>query len=383
MPGYEVIGNLEKKYLNEIFTKSGGVLFRHGFEKLRKNIFRVKKFEKGFGKHFNSKYSHSTTSGTAALRIALASLGIGKGDEVITQCFTFVATVEAIIESGATPVCTEIDKSLNMCPKDLIKKINSKTKAIIVVHMLGVAADLEKIKKICNKKNIFIIEDTAWGIGAKIRKNYLGTIGDVGTFSFDHAKTLTTGEGGMIVYKRKKMYNKGLAWHDHGHENNPKFPRYEDTRKSSGFNFRMSELQAAVGLAQLKKFNKIFQTHQKNKKKISNAIKKIDYLELREKPKNSTDASEALVIIFKNSKLAKFYSKKLKMNGINTKILPEALTWHFAKYWSHMRELKKRQKLTFNTSHNILKRCVSLPIMYKMEKQIPIKIYKILSSKMK
>ncbi len=112
MPGFEVIGNLEQKYLNAIFTKSGGVLFRHGFEKLRKNIFRVKKFEKGFGKHFNSKYSHSTTSGTAALRIALASLGIGKGDEVITQCFTFVATVEAIIESGATPVCTEIDKSL-------------------------------------------------------------------------------------------------------------------------------------------------------------------------------------------------------------------------------------------------------------------------------
>ena len=111
MPGYEVIGNLEKKYLNEIFTKSGGVLFRHGFEKLRNNIFRVKQFERSFGKKFNSKYSHSSTSGTAALRIALASLGIGKGDEVITQCFTFVATVEAIIESGATPVCTEINKS--------------------------------------------------------------------------------------------------------------------------------------------------------------------------------------------------------------------------------------------------------------------------------
>ena len=132
-----------------------------------------------------------------------------------------------------------------MCPDDLLKKINNKTKAVIVVHMLGIAANLEKIKKICNKKKIFIIEDTAWGIGAKIKKNYLGTIGDVGTFSFDHAKTLTTGEGGMVVYKNKKTYLMGLAWHDHGHDNNPKLPRYEDTRKSSGFNFRMNELQAA------------------------------------------------------------------------------------------------------------------------------------------
>ena len=205
----------------------------------------------------------------------------------------------------------------------------------------------------------------------------------MGTFSFDHAKTLTTGEGGMVVYKNKKTYLKGLAWHDHGHDNNPKLPRYEDTRKSSGFNFRMNELQAAVGLAQISKFDKIFETHQKNKIKILNALKKIDYLEFREMPNNSTDASESLVVIFKNAKLAKFYSKKLKLIGINTKILPEALKWHFAKYWGHMKELKHRQKLTFKKSYDILKRSISLPIMYNMEKQIPAKIYKVLSIKLK
>ena len=123
-------------------------------------------------KKFNSKYALGVTSGTSALRVALACKKIGKGDEVITQSFTFVATVEAIVESGAKPICTEIDSTLNMCVKDLKKKITKKTKAVIVVHMLGTSADLSEIKKICKKNNIILIEDTAWGIGAKYQKSF-------------------------------------------------------------------------------------------------------------------------------------------------------------------------------------------------------------------
>ena len=149
MPGYEVIGKLEKNYVNQIFTKSNGVLFSQGFNKLRKNIFRVKKFEKKFKSFIGANYAHSASSGTAALRIALASLGVGKGDEVITQCFTFVATVESIVESGATPVCTEINDTLNMCPTDLEKKITKKTKAVIVVHYASCSSRCTK-----NKKNL-------------------------------------------------------------------------------------------------------------------------------------------------------------------------------------------------------------------------------------
>ncbi|MDC0853506.1 aminotransferase class V-fold PLP-dependent enzyme [Candidatus Pelagibacter sp.] len=379
MPGYEVIGKLEKKYVNQIFTKSNGVLFSQGFNKLRKNIFRVKKFETKFKSFIRANYAHSASSGTAALRIALASLGVGKDDEVITQCFTFVATVESIVESGATPVCTEINDTLNMCPIDLEKKITKKTKAVIVVHMLGVPADVQKIKKICKKKNLYLIEDTAWGLGAKIKNKFLGTIGDIGTFSFDFAKSLTTGEGGMVVYNKKSHFKKGLAWHDHGHENNPKFPRYKDTRKSSGFNFRMSELQAAVGLAQLKKFDDIFKKHNENKKKIIKLLKKIKYMGFRKHPQNSTDASESLIINFKNKKIAETVAKKLQKESINTKILPEALTWHFAKYWSHIESLKKRQKLEFDKSYQILKKSLSLPIFYKMKNNLPAKIFEIIS----
>jgi 8-amino-3,8-dideoxy-alpha-D-manno-octulosonate transaminase len=195
MPGFELI---DKKELNEIknIFNNGSVLFRHGFERLRKNIYKVRRFEENFKKKIKSKYSLAVTSGTSALRVALEVLDLKPNDEVITQCFTFVATVEAIIESGAKPVCTDVDKTLNMDPNDLKKRITKNTKVVIAVHMLGTPARLDEIKKICKKNNIILIEDTAWGCGGKYKDKYLGTIGRMGTFSFDFAKSLTTGEEG-------------------------------------------------------------------------------------------------------------------------------------------------------------------------------------------
>ena len=371
MPGFEVIDKKELKEISSIFHKGGGVLFRQGFENLRNDSFKVNEFEQDFKKKFNSKYALGVTSGTSALRVALACKKIGKGDEVITQSFTFVATVEAIVESGAKPICTEIDSTLNMCVKDLKKKITKKTKAVIVVHMLGTSADLSEIKKICKKNNIILIEDTAWGIGAKYQKSFLGNFGDIGTYSFDFAKTLTTGEGGMIVFKKKKDYLFAKAWHDHGHENNPKFPRWEDTRKSSGFNFRMNELQGAVGIVQLKKFKKLFNIQNKNRNKIIKKIRLIKDIVIRKKPKNSTEAPEALIFSFKTSKLSKKFRHKFLKKGYSTKILPEAITWHFSGSWSHIKELELKKNDNFKKSKEILDKCVAIPIQYKMKKNFP------------
>ena len=377
MPGFEVINFKEEDSLKKIFSEGKGVLFRHGFEKLRGKSYQVRDFEKNFSKKFKSKYSLAVTSGTAALRIALASCGIKSKDEIITQSFTFVATVEAIVESGAKPICTEIDDTLNMCPFDLEKKITKKTKAVIVVHMLGVPANLSEIKKICKKHKLILIEDTAWGIGGKFKKNFLGTVGDIGTFSFDFAKTITTGEGGMIVFKDKNLYLKAKAWHDHGHENNPRVPRWEDTRKSSGFNFRMSELQGAVGLAQLKKFNEIFDRHKKNKNLILKKIKNFNNFKIRQIPKYCKEASESLILIMRSSNDAKKFRKMFLKKGYSTKILPEATSWHFAGQWEHIKELKiKKNKLI--RSERILSKCVSIPIFYKMKKNFPEIIYNIL-----
>ena len=385
MPGYELINQKEYQQISTIFKKSK-TLFRMGFEKQRKGIFKVNEFEKKFSSKLQSKYALAVTSGTAALRVALATLDLKDGDEVITQSFTFVATIEAIVESRAVPVCTEINDSLNMDPKDLIKKITKKTKAVIVVHMLGVPAQIDLIKKICQKYNLILIEDTAWGCGAKFKGKYLGTWGEMGAFSFDFAKTITTGEGGMILFNSKKKFLSAKAWHDHGHENNPKVPRWEDTRKGSGFNYRMTEMQAAVGLAQLSKLDYIIKKQRENHDKIWNKINKIPKIKKRSYPKLSFISADALIFFVKSKKLALKCRKMLLKKKISTKILPEAYTWHFAREFTHIKSLFKKHrnlKKSFQTSHSLLQKAVSLPIFVKMEKSKILQIEKALISALK
>ena len=156
MGGAELIGTEEQEAVSEVIGR--GVLFRYGFNEKRKNIFTVLDFEAQFCKYMGCTYALGVSSGSAALRVALAALGIKHGDEVITQSFTFVATIESILEAGGVPVLTEVDKSLNMDPKDLEGKITAKTRAIIPVHMLGVPARLDEIMAIARKKNIPILE---------------------------------------------------------------------------------------------------------------------------------------------------------------------------------------------------------------------------------
>ena len=206
MPGFELIGNKELNNIKEIFKKSNGVLFAHGFDKLRKNIFRVRKFENEISKFFGSKYVQCVSSGTAAIKIALKSAGVKYNDEVITQGFNFIATIEAIVDCGAKPVITGINDDLNLDLNHLKKLVTKKTKAIILVHMLGYSGEIDKIKSFCKKKKIVLIEDNCEAVGGKYKKKYLGTIGDIGIFSFDFGKNITTGEGGCILTNDKKKY---------------------------------------------------------------------------------------------------------------------------------------------------------------------------------
>ena len=289
MPGFELIGKEEYKEIQDLFENSG-ILFRHGFDAMRNDIYKVRDFEKKFSKKLGVADSLAVSSGTAALKVALEAIGVGKGDEVITQAFTFVATVESIVEAGAKPVIANIDKTLNINPQDLEAKITNKTKAVIVVHMLGIPSDMSSVMKIAKKHNLKVIEDTAWGCGGKYDDQYLGTIGDLGTFSFDFAKTITTGEGGMVIAKDPLILEAAKAYHDHGHENNPSLPRWEDSRSRSGFNYRMTEMQGAVGLAQLEKLDEIIASHQRNKETIIQKIKELP-ISFRSKPMSFKDTS--------------------------------------------------------------------------------------------
>lgn len=377
MPGYEVIGSEEFEEVKDVFDR-GGVLFRHGFDAIRNDCYKTKEFEAEFSREIGADYALAVSSGTAALRVALAALGVGPGDEVITQSFTFVATVEAIIESRATPVCCDIDNTLNMSPVDLLSQINDKTKAVIVVHMLGTPAKLEEVSEICKERGIALIEDTAWGCGGSLNGKNLGTWGQIGTFSFDFAKTMTTGEGGMLVFKDRELYEKAAAWHDHGHENNPNVPRWEDTRSSSGFNFRMMELQGAIGLAQLRKLSDVIKAQRQNRDLIWNAISDIPGISAREMPDGSYDTADALVFFVKDSVCANNCREALLRQGLATKILPEAYTWHFASAWNHMPELVEGRKVDlrdrFSKSHDILSSAVALPISVSLPENLPKKI---------
>ena len=377
MPGFELIGKEEFKEIQNLF-KDSGILFRHGFDALRNNIYKVRDFEKNFAFRMGVKDALAVSSGTAALKVALKALGIGPGDEVITQAFTFVATVEAIVEVGAKPVIANIDESLNISPIDLSRKITTKTKAIIAVHMLGIPCDMDNVMSIATKNNIKVIEDTAWGCGGSYKGKPLGSIGDIGTFSFDFAKTITTGEGGMIIAKDDMVLEIAKAYHDHGHENNPKLPRWEDSRSSSGFNYRMTEMQGAVGLAQLKKLDQVISAHQKHKKAI---VKKIENLPIsfRNKPEEFIDTSDALIFFLKDKSTAFKCRKALLSNGISTKILPEAYSWHFAATWEHITEMYEDwEKFTddLNPSKEIIEKAVSLPITVNYKKESIKKIHK-------
>jgi 8-amino-3,8-dideoxy-alpha-D-manno-octulosonate transaminase len=382
MPGFEVIGNEERAAVNAVFA-DGGVLFRHDFEALRGDSYKVREFERAFAARMGAPYALAVSSGTAALRVALAALGVGPDDEVITQCFTFVATVEAIIESRATPVCAEIDATLNLCPMDLERRITDRTRAVIVVHMLGTPARLNAIAEICRRRGIALIEDTAWGCGGRAEGRALGTWGRMGTFSFDFAKTMTTGEGGMIVFRDEQDYKNAAAWHDHGHENNPAVPRWEDTRAGSGFNFRMMELQGAIGLAQLAKLDGVVAAQNNNRRKIVEAISDLPGIVAREVPAGSDETADALVFAVADKDTALRCRKSLVANGVPTKILPEAVTWHYAGTWTHMPELVAahggRLDDAFPRSQALLERSVSLPVMVNMASDVPSRVRRALA----
>ncbi len=376
MAGFELIGKEEREEINDVFERGGGVLFRHSFEALRNGVYKVNDFEKEFAVKFGVAYTRAVTSGTAALLVALKALGVKPGDEVITQSFTFVATVEAILMAGAIPVIVDIDKSLNLDPKCLESKITVKTKAIIPVHMMGGAARMDEIMEIAKKHNLVVLEDAAQALGGKYKGKYLGTIGDAGIFSFDFGKALTTGEGGMVVTNNKDIYLRVKEYSDHGHESNPNFPRGQDTRKTWGFNFSMNELQGAVGLAQLRKIDFARSKQKENKYKIKNALKGIASIESRDLPDEDGTTPDNLVFFCEDKAKANLLVQSLGKEGIGTNILPGAFNWHFAGTWNHM--LTNTQD--WEKSKMILERTIALPIMIKMTDEQINKIIQIISN---
>jgi 8-amino-3,8-dideoxy-alpha-D-manno-octulosonate transaminase len=334
MPGYEVFGKEERRQIMDVLKT--GVLFRYEFPNERKGIYKVKEFEVAFARYCGVAQAQAVSSGTAALKVALAALGIGAGDEVITQGFTFVATWEAIFDIGAIPVFAEIDETLNLDPADIEKKMTPRTRAIIPVHMLGAQARIEEIVAIARRHNLKVIEDTAQAAGGRIKGKYVGTFGDMGTFSFDPVKTITTGEGGMVITNDAELYRKACEYHDHGHDHVPNpGGRGGEGRSFIGFNYRMMELQGAIGLAQLAKLDSIIARQRKNKARIKKALKKIKGITFRRLVDEAGDTATFLAFFLPDGEKARAFNAALKENGAGAIYFAEN-TWHYYPKWEHL-----------------------------------------------
>ena len=388
MPGFEIIGNEEKEEMMDVLSRR--VLFRYEFDQQRQGIYKVEAFEKAFAQYCDTEYALAVSSGTAALKVALASLGIGPGDEVITQGFTFVATWETILDMGAIPVFAEIDETFCLDPNDIEHRINERTKAILPVHMCGSQARINEIIEIASRHNIPVIEDTAQSCGGRIKGKALGTFGQIGTFSFDSVKTITTGEGGMIITNDRDLYINASEYHDHGHDHDPEKPRGLEKRRFIGFNYRMMELQGALGLAQLGKLEKIILPRQReNKKQIKDALHKMDPITFRHLPDPEGDTATFLIFLLPDAEKALGFQRVMAEKNAPCVYWYEN-TWHYFEQWEHLLGQKSllfsgypflNTNGTSRASYNprdlpktaeIMARALTIPISINMDDQIPV-----------
>ena len=361
MPGFEIIDEHEQIAVNKIFS-DGGILFAHGFDALRKN-FHIREFEEMATNHFDCNHALAVSSGTAAIKVALKALGVKPGDEVITQAFNFIATVEAILDCGAVPVIANVNKTLNMDPGDCESLITEKTKVLLPVHMLGIPVDMNSIMEIAKKYKLKVMEDNCESVGAKYNDKYLGCIGDAGAFSYDFGKVITTGEGGMVVTNDSAVDKYAREYHDHGHENNPNFPRGKDTKTHYGFNYRMTEMQAAVGKVQLGKLDYIIQENKKRYKAFEANIPST--VKTRKIPKGSDPIYDTFIFFTESQNENKRCIRILTDEGFGTKNIPDAVEWHCTAFWDHaldMKQIEHSQK-----TRKLLGKAVAIPIWLRKD----------------
>lgn len=333
----------------------------------------VEKFEKELCRTTGAKYCVVVSNGTAALHLAVLALDIGKNYEGITTPITFVASANCLIYNNIKPVLADIEPdTYNIDPREIEKRISKKTKIIIPVHFAGQPANMKEIHKIAQKHKLYIIEDAAHAIGSKYPDG--SNIGnckysDMTTFSFHPVKTITTGEGGAIMTNDKNLYQKllllrshGITKNSHNFSQNPGPWYYE--MQNLGFNYRMTDIQAALGISQLKKLNKFIKIRQKIVKKYNQEFSLLENVKIPyEKDKNNTAWHlYVLQIDFaKINKSRKQVMEELDKKGIGSQV--HYIPVHFQPYFKKNYGFKNGD---FPIAEKYYENCLSLPLYPKM-----------------
>ncbi|OJW78630.1 MAG: L-glutamine--2-deoxy-scyllo-inosose aminotransferase KanB [Bacteroidetes bacterium 46-16] len=373
MPGYELFGDAERKEVNDVLQT--GIIPRYGFEAARKGVSKATDLEKAICETFGCKYALLTTSGTTALITALAALGIGAGDEVIIPTFCFAANFEAIIAVGAIPVFVDVNDTLALVPAAIEKAITSHTKAIMPVHMCGSMAPLDELIDLADKYNVLLLEDACLAVGASYKGKYLGTMGHAGVYSFDISKMITCGEGGAIITDNEEVYKRARSFTDHGHDHTDK-DRAADPHTYLGYNYRITELHAAVGLAQVRRLPQFLAIQLRNHNIIYEALKDIPGITFRSIPDPGGNTGAYLSFFLSREDIARHTFNELKKAGLKSIYYWYDNNWHYIGNWQHlksgswMHRLYEEQKMqvmhysnqAFPMSDAVMGCCISVGI---------------------
>lgn len=374
MPGYELFGAEERKEVNDVLET--GILMRYGFDGPRKGIWKAKELEKAIQETFGCKYAQLTSSGTAALSTAFAALGVGTGDEVIMPSFTFVASFEAVLSVGAIPVLVDVDDTLTLDPAAVKAAITPKTKCIMPVHMCGSMADLDALMTIANEHGILLLEDACQSIGGTYKGKALGTIGHAGTFSFDFVKMITCAEGGVVMTNDEAVYIKSDGYTDHGHDHLG-VDRGADLHPFIGYNYRISELHAAVGLAQIRKLPQFLALQRGNHAALKAHLEQIPGIQFRRVPEGGEDSCSFISWFLPTAEQTQAAVEEMRNQGILAgNFYWYNNNWHYIRKWDHLKNaavlnrlsseqthaLQQLAKQDFSVSDALMSRCISTAV---------------------
>ena len=334
----------EKERLREIILGASQVKGPHLFRYYNPKPSKVEAAESAMQGLIGTRYCLAVNSCTSALVAVHRALGVGAGDEVIVPSYTFFATAAIVVSCNAIPVIVDVDESLCMAPEAVEKAITGRTKAIVPVHMRGAPAQMDAIMEIATRRGIPVVEDVAQAGSGSFRDKRLGSIGTVGCFSFDYYKIIVSGEGGFVTTDDEWLYTRAQSWHDTAACWRP--DRFARERREGelfcGENYRMSELEGAVVLAQIRKADRVLAGYRRAKKRIKDAIEPVKGLRWRRLCDEAGDTGICLVFFLKDAQttqqaLAAMQTEGVPAGGIYDKKVRD---WHVYKYWDHVLERK-------------------------------------------
>ena len=372
MPGYEMWGAEERREVEDVLET--GILMRYGFDGPRKGRWKARELEEALCRRTGAARAQVVSSGTAALTTALAALGVGAGHEVIMPTFTFVASFEAVLSVGATPVLVDVDDTLTLSPAAVRAAVTPSTRVVMPVHMCGSMADLGALTAICKEKGLLLLEDACQATGGSWQGRALGTVGDAGCYSFDFVKTITCGEGGAVVTSSPEVARRCDQYADHGHDHTG-VDRGADLHPALGYNFRISELHAAVGLAQLRKLDGFLELQRRNKRALRETLERVPGVTFRRIPDPAGDSASFLSFFLPDEARARAAAKAMQAAGIGAMYWYDN-NWHYVRRWDHLKSAASpypvpaplREALTvlaarpFPASDAVMSRAISTPI---------------------